>query len=434
VKYDPDAPLHDRYTQDKDFVTDDEAILRDTTLTINAFFGWDFNSCESLRKDGTWYPIDFANPCPDSQVTSLHRHFPWLVKANMRWSIFCAVTKRKMRRTSTGSRSTPSPRADRPYREKLAQAYAAIAERALRDRRGSRSSARSTWATSTRWRGSSSARRPPRTRSAQGRGAVPGTRSSRSPSCSGAASRPGARSSRGCALRRPNAPGDKLIGRWQRLEREVTLVRWGTIGQPVLLFPTAGGDAEEVERWQMIDVLAPLLDAGTIKVYSCDSLAGKALIERARARRATGCGCRTSSTSTVRHEVVPAIRADCKDRPARDLGRRRVVRRVPRHRGAVPVARRVQQDPRDVGHLRPEAVLFDATTSPMTIWCHRRCTSCRSAGRPPPRCAADPLRPPPRGRARPRPCGSRSGWGTPSARPASRTASTRGALSTRTTG
>jgi hypothetical protein len=56
VKYNPDAPLHDRYTQETNFISDEEAqILRDTTLTINAFFGWDFNSCESLRKDGTWY-------------------------------------------------------------------------------------------------------------------------------------------------------------------------------------------------------------------------------------------------------------------------------------------------------------------------------------------------------------------------------------------
>ena len=128
VNYDPSAPLHDRYTQDKDFVTADDAqVLRDITLTINAFFGWDFNSCESLRKDGTWYPIDFANPCPDSQVTSLHRHFPWLVKANIRWSIFCAVTKRKMRKNLDWEPFYAiAAERDLPYRDKL-KAYAAIA-------------------------------------------------------------------------------------------------------------------------------------------------------------------------------------------------------------------------------------------------------------------------------------------------------------------
>ncbi len=98
VLYDPGAPLHDRYTMDRDFVSPAEAqTLRDMTLTINAFFGWDFNSCEALRSEGRWVPIDFANPCPDSQVTSLHYHFPWLIKANIRWSIFCATTKRAMR-------------------------------------------------------------------------------------------------------------------------------------------------------------------------------------------------------------------------------------------------------------------------------------------------------------------------------------------------
>jgi hypothetical protein len=128
VRYDPDVPLHDRYTMDKDFLTTEEAsLLRDTTLTINAFFGWDFNSCEALRKDGVWYPIDFANPCPDSQVTSLHYHFPWLVKANLRWSIFCAVTKRPFRKNLDW---TPfyeiAAQREVPYRERL-RAYAAVA-------------------------------------------------------------------------------------------------------------------------------------------------------------------------------------------------------------------------------------------------------------------------------------------------------------------
>jgi len=98
VLYDPKAPLHDRYTMTHDFLSDEERTLIDgMTLVINAFFGWDFNSCELLHKDGVWHPIDFANPCPDSQVTSLHYHFPWLIKANLRWSLFAAATGRTVK-------------------------------------------------------------------------------------------------------------------------------------------------------------------------------------------------------------------------------------------------------------------------------------------------------------------------------------------------
>ena len=41
IRYDPDAPLHERYCTDRDFLTEDEqSLLRDMTLTINSFFGW----------------------------------------------------------------------------------------------------------------------------------------------------------------------------------------------------------------------------------------------------------------------------------------------------------------------------------------------------------------------------------------------------------
>jgi hypothetical protein len=97
VLYDPKAPLHDRYTVAHDFLSPEERRLIDsTTLIINAFFRWDFNSCELLHREGTWHPIDFANPCPDSQVTSLHYHFPWLIKANIRWAVFSATVGRKL--------------------------------------------------------------------------------------------------------------------------------------------------------------------------------------------------------------------------------------------------------------------------------------------------------------------------------------------------
>ena len=63
--------------------------------TVNAFFRWEFNSCEMLVKDGVVYPIDYANACPDVAVTSLHYYFPWAMKALLRWSVYCVATGRK---------------------------------------------------------------------------------------------------------------------------------------------------------------------------------------------------------------------------------------------------------------------------------------------------------------------------------------------------
>ena len=128
VLYDPDAALHDRYTMKSNYMSAaDEEHLRKVTLTINAFFGWEFNSCEALRKGAVWYPIDFANPCPDSQVTSLHFHFPWLVKAYLRWTIFCAAVKRKMPRNLDWQPFYDVAAQDLSYADKLDR-YAQIAE------------------------------------------------------------------------------------------------------------------------------------------------------------------------------------------------------------------------------------------------------------------------------------------------------------------
>ena len=45
------------------------------------------------------------------------------------------------------------------------------------------------------------------------------------------------------------------------------MARWGDVGRPVLVFPTAGGDAEEVERMGLVDACAPLMADGRIKLY-----------------------------------------------------------------------------------------------------------------------------------------------------------------------
>ena len=128
IRYDPGAPLHDRYTVDTGFVTAAEhETLRRMGLTINAFFGWDYNSCECLRRDGVFHPIDFANPCPDSQVTSLHYHFPWIVLAQMRWSLFCAATRRRMRRLPDWEPFYRARERTPSFDERL-EAYAALAD------------------------------------------------------------------------------------------------------------------------------------------------------------------------------------------------------------------------------------------------------------------------------------------------------------------
>lgn len=126
MRYNPSAPLHDRYEVVEGFIGDDAIDeLTDITLTINSFFGWDFNSCESLRRDGIWHPIDFANPCPDSQVTSLHYHFPWYIASKIRWSVFCAATQKPMRQNLDWPEFYAIDEG-LPYRERLRE-YARIA-------------------------------------------------------------------------------------------------------------------------------------------------------------------------------------------------------------------------------------------------------------------------------------------------------------------
>jgi esterase/lipase superfamily enzyme len=103
----------------------------------------------------------------------------------------------------------------------------------------------------------------------------------------------------------------KVRERWysSRLEQDITVVRWGTFGTPVLVLPSAGGDAEEVERNGLVDACGPLLAEGRVKLYSADSVAGQAMVMK------TGpveyrMWLLNQFHECVRWEVVPAIHAD----------------------------------------------------------------------------------------------------------------------------
>jgi hypothetical protein len=122
MNFDPSQPMHARYSVSHDFLdadTGQEAIT--IGRLVNAFFRWEFNSCETLEKDGTHYPNDYANACPDVALTSLHYYFPWAMKALVKWSVFCTATGRQPRYDLDTRRYFDiADRIDLDYGEKLA--------------------------------------------------------------------------------------------------------------------------------------------------------------------------------------------------------------------------------------------------------------------------------------------------------------------------
>jgi hypothetical protein len=130
MRFDPDAPMHERYRVQHDFLdarTGDEVVT--ISRTINAFFRWEFNSCEVLVKDGVVYPIDYANACPDVAVTSLHYYFPWAMRALVKWTVFCLVTGRRPGiDLATRAYFDVGDRDDLSYEQKLGQ-YRGLADR-----------------------------------------------------------------------------------------------------------------------------------------------------------------------------------------------------------------------------------------------------------------------------------------------------------------
>ena len=122
LNFHPEKPMHDRYTVDHSFLTPragDEVltILR----TVNAFFRWELNSCETLIRGDDVYPIDYANATPDLALTSLHYYFPWAIRSLLKWVVFCCVTGRLQSvDLNTEKYYAIADRSDLSYEEKLA--------------------------------------------------------------------------------------------------------------------------------------------------------------------------------------------------------------------------------------------------------------------------------------------------------------------------
>jgi len=83
MQYDPKQPFHQRYVRNGPPV--DPALLQrvhDDVLTLNRWLGYDFNTVEMAVRDGVPYAIDFCNPAPDADVSSIGEdNFAWIVEA-----------------------------------------------------------------------------------------------------------------------------------------------------------------------------------------------------------------------------------------------------------------------------------------------------------------------------------------------------------------
>ncbi|HET7119287.1 MAG TPA: hypothetical protein VFI29_22520 [Hanamia sp.] len=88
MPYEPRNPHHLRYVAD--FKPDETRlqIMKDIVIRICKYLGYDFNTVELAIRDGVPYAIDFCNPAPDAEVTSVgQENFDWVVEAAANFAI-----------------------------------------------------------------------------------------------------------------------------------------------------------------------------------------------------------------------------------------------------------------------------------------------------------------------------------------------------------
>ena len=100
IKFDANAPWPHRYFVDEHYLTPAERDrVIDWALKINQALGYDMNTVEFALRDGVPYAIDFTNPAPDFEITSLtDTFFPWVVNGMADLCIELALGKRKQER------------------------------------------------------------------------------------------------------------------------------------------------------------------------------------------------------------------------------------------------------------------------------------------------------------------------------------------------
>jgi hypothetical protein len=88
MSYEPRNPHHLRYSADFSPSIERLQQMEEIVLRINAYLGYDFNTVELALRNGIPYAIDFCNPAPDAERTSVGEdNFRWVVETSADYAI-----------------------------------------------------------------------------------------------------------------------------------------------------------------------------------------------------------------------------------------------------------------------------------------------------------------------------------------------------------
>src|ERR1700689_2559337 len=95
MKYDPRAPFHERYVKGNPAPSSEalrERMVKDA-LSLCRALGYDLNTVEFAVEGGVPYAIDFLNPAPDAEITSVgQENFDWIVNAVAEMAVKMALS------------------------------------------------------------------------------------------------------------------------------------------------------------------------------------------------------------------------------------------------------------------------------------------------------------------------------------------------------
>lgn len=107
----------------------------------------------------------------------------------------------------------------------------------------------------------------------------------------------------------------RFIDGWHSpsLNRHMEIVTYGHFGFPLLLFPTAAADFLEYERFQLLDAIRDVIEAGKVKVFSINSINRDAWLNKQVPTHLKGLR-QAAYNDYVTREVVPYIWTSCRGR------------------------------------------------------------------------------------------------------------------------